>query len=562
MPHPLLRLAPLFKGRLGLLAASILGLIAATALNLVGPWLLATAVDVDLANGDRRGLAIKAALFAAVLAGNLVLTYVARIGIEICAQRAMKGLKRKLFDHLVEHDLAFHDRHTSGRLITRVQGDTDALRVLFAEVVLAFPADILLFVGMFAVMAWAAPEIAPLCAAVLPFYIVLFALFRMVAPRYYLDLRKVKSRLTGLLSELVRAMPMLRGFRREAWARERGEVLNEEVFTKEFGAHFQGVWYFNSVVLVRSLGMVGLLTFGAFQVDAGVLTIGVLVMGLGYLRQMFSPLMRLSHHLSTLERARAAALRVSAILDEPRLIEDADQPVDWPSVREGLRLEDVAFEYVEGTPVLRGLSLDIPAGRHVGIVGATGAGKSTVLNLLLRFRDPSSGHVRVDGVDLRDVRVEDLRQRIGLVLQDVHLFAGSVLDNLGGEPVRARRALEVLGIDTPLDKVLRDGGTNLSRGERQLLTFARAIVNDPEILVLDEATSAVDPETEALVQGALGRLMAGRTVVTVAHRLATVRDCDTIAVLRDGLVEELGTHDELIARGGLYAALHQLQVAA
>ena len=544
-----------------MLAASVTGLGAATALNLAGPWLLAQAVDVDLAAGDRRGLAIKAGLFAACLAGNLVLTYLARIGIEVCAQRAMKRLKHQLFDHLVEHDLAFHDRQTSGRLITRVQGDTDALRVLFAEVVLAFPSDLLLFVGMFTVILVAAPDIAPIVAGVLPLYIVLFALFRRISPRHFLALRAIKSQLTGLLTELVRAMPTLRGFRREQWARDRSEVLNEEVFRKEFVAHVQPVWYFNSVVLVRSLGMVTLLVYGAFQLESGLLTVGALVMGLGYLRQMFHPLMRLSHHLSTLERARAAAIRVSGILDEPRLIRDPETARAWPGVREGMRLDEVGFSYVEGTPVLRGLSLEIPAGQHVGIVGATGAGKSTVLNLLLRFRDPTSGAVRIDGVDLRELRVEDLRQRIGLVLQDVHLFAGSVLDNLGGEEGKARRALDTLGIDMALELELRDGGTNLSRGERQLLTFARAIVDDPEILVLDEATSAIDPETEALVQDALARLMAGRTVITVAHRLLTVRDCDRIAVLREGLVEEQGTHDELLARGGLYAALHQLQAA-
>ena len=561
MPHPLLRLAPLFRGRLGLLSAAVLGLIGATALNLTGPWLIAQAVDVDLAAGDREGLMWKAGIFALILLGNLGLTYLSRVAIEICAQRAMKRLKHELFDHLVEHDLALHDKQTSGRLITRVQGDTDALRVLFTEVILNLPADILLFVGMFAVMFHAAPEIAPICAAVLPFYLVLFALFRKIAPRHFLALRAVKSSLTGLLTELVRAMPTVRGFRREAWARERSEELNQEVFRKEWVAHVQPVWYFNSVVLVRSLGMVALLVIGAWKLDAGVLTVGALIMGLGYLRQMFHPLIRLSHHLSTLERARAAAIRLSELLDTPRSITNPVRPVAWPGVRQSLRLDDVAFHYVEGTPVLRGLSLEVPAGRHIGIVGATGAGKSTVLNLLLRFRDPTSGAVRIDGIDLRELAVEDLRTRIGLVLQDVHLFAGTVLDNLGGDAQKARRALATLGLDMPLEHLLRDGGSNLSRGERQLLTFARAIVDDPEVLVLDEATSAVDPETEALVQDALSKLMDGRTVITVAHRLQTVRDCDAIAVLRAGVVEEHGTHDELLARGGLYAALHQLQAA-
>ena len=318
--------------------------------------------------------------------------------------------------------------------------------------------------------------------------------------------------------------------------------------------------YFNLVMLVRALGMVLLLWIGAGQVAAGIITIGALVMGLGYLRQMFNPLFRLSFQLTTIERARAAAIRIAEILDTPRTIHDPATPVAWPGLKDAVRLEAVDFHYAEGNPVLRGVSLEVPAGTHVGIVGATGAGKTTVLNLLLRFRDPTAGRVTIDGVDLRAMAVEEARGRIGLVLQDVHLFAGSVLDNLGGDREAAGRALRTLGLDVSLDKPLVDGGANLSRGERQLITFARALVRDPELLVLDEATSAVDPATEARVQGALDRLQAGRTTVTVAHRLTTVRGCDRIYVLGQGEVKEQGTHDQLIAARGLYAALYSLQV--
>ena len=216
--------------------------------------------------------------------------------------------------------------------------------------------------------------------------------------------------------------------------------------------------------------------------------------------------------------ARAAAIRVAGILDSPRLLEDPDEPVPWPGLNHAFKLEQVGFSYVDGTPVLRDISLEFPRGSNTGIVGATGAGKSTVLNLLFRFRDPSSGAVTVDGVDLRDMTVRAVRRRIGLVQQDVHLFPGTVLDNLGGDRARAARAVDLVGLDTDLDHVLLDGGQNLSRGERQLLTFARALVDDPEVLVLDEATSAIDPETERMVQRALGKLVEGRTTITVAHR--------------------------------------------
>jgi len=549
----------MFRDRVGLLLLSMGGLLVGTCLNLMGPWLLAQAIDVDIANGDLVGLQWRAAMYLGVIAATLTTTYFSRIGIEIVAQEAMLNLKARLFDHLVAHDLAFHDENPSGKLITRVQGDTESLRMLFTEVILSIPADLTLFSGMFVVMWISAPEIALPVFAVLPPYIVAFLIFRKVAPPYYIAVRKVKAVLTGFLTEHIRAMPTLRRMNRGEWARDRAEELNVEVFWKEATGGLIGTAYFNGVFMIRAVGMVFLLWYGSTQVAAGVLTIGALVMGLGYLRQMFSPLMRLSHHLNSIERARSAAIRIADIFDRAATITDPAKPVEWPGVNRGLELKDVSFHYTEGTPVLGDVNIQIPAGERVGIVGATGAGKSTILNLLLRFRDPISGAVTVDGVDLRDIAVDDVRRKIGLVLQDVHLFPGTVLENLGGDAERAQRALDFLSIEMPLDRSLREGGAGLSRGERQLLTFARALVDDPEVLVLDEATSAVDPATEARVQKALERIQAGRTTVIVAHRLATVRDCHRIYVLAAGRVREVGTHDELLAKGGIYAALSQLQ---
>lgn len=563
MSHPLIRLAPLFKESRRLLAVGVLGLLAGALLGLAGPWLLATAIDVDLAAGDKGGLVEKGLLYLAVLIGTILVTYGSRIVLEIVAQRAMFRLKGQLFDHLVDHDLAFHDKQTSGRLITRVQGDTEALKVLFAEVLLAFPADICLIIGMFVVMSVSAPVVAPLVFSVIPPYIVLFLLFRKISPPRFLALRGVMARLTGFLAEHLRAMPVLQLFGQGGWSRARAESLNDDVYKAEVMAHLQPVWYINLVVLVRALGIVLLLFGGANRIAAGDLTVGGLLMGLAYLRQMFNPLMRLSFQLTTIERARAAAVRIADIFDSPRTIVDPEAPTPWPGVNDALRLEDVGFSYDGETQVLTDTNIEIPAGSNVGIVGATGAGKSTVLNLLLRFRDPTRGRVTVDGVDLRDLTVKEIRERIGLVLQDVHLFPGTILDNLGGDPKTARSSLDLLGLeDFELDHELREGGSNLSRGERQLLTFSRALVHDPEILVLDEATSAVDPATEARVQAALQRIQTGRTTVTVAHRLATVRNCDCIYVMAHGGVQEKGTHEELVAVDGLYAALSRLQSEA
>lgn len=557
--HPLLRLAPLFRPQLGLLGACMAGLCVATGLSLLGPWLVAQAIDRGISGGEGELLPRLALAYFAVVAGHMAITWVSRVGIEQVAQGAMFRLKQRLFDHLVGHDQAFHDRHPSGRLITRVQGDTQALQVLFAEVILATPADVALIVGILAMLLAVSPAIAALVFAVAPFWALALWIFRKKSPPLFLAEREVRAKLTGFLAEHVRAMPTLQRYDREAWARGRAEVLNGEVYRREIAESIARVLFFNSVILVRALGFALVLWAGAWLVMQGSLTVGVLVMGLGYLRQLFNPLMRVSHNLGTIERARAAAIRIAGIFDAEPTIGEPAAPVPWPGLAEAIRFEAVSFAYDPAAPVLTGLDLEVRAGSRVGIVGATGSGKSSLINLLLRFRDPQAGAVTIDGVDVRKIGLRDLRDHVGLVLQDVHLFPGTVLDNLGGDAEPAARALARLGIAIPLGAPVVADGSNLSRGERQLLTFARALVYDPEVLVLDEATSAVDPATEARVQAALETLQAGRTTLLVAHRLATVRDCDRIYVLSRGAVVEAGTHEELVARRGAYAALYQLQ---
>ena len=560
--NPLVKLAPLLRPHTKKIILCQVALLLGVGLNLLGPVLLAYAIDVNIPSGDGRGLIIIGALFTLVLVLNIIFTLWARVGAEKVAQSALLNLKTDLFDHLLVHDLSFHDRHNSGQLITRIQGDASSLRVLFTEVIFHLPADLVTLIGMFVIITTKAPHIALLVFWVIPVYVIAFLLFRRLSPPFFMRVRTVTSKLTGLLSEYVRAMPTLRSFGRSIWARDQVESINLSVFKRQAAAGLVPAVYFNALFFVRALGYAGVLYFGAKSVETGEESIGALVLGMGYLRLMFSPLMRFSFHQATLERAKASAIRIVSLLDDTPTILDSDTPSQFSKLTDSIEFDNVSFAYESDVPVLTGLSLSIKAGSNIGIVGATGSGKSTLLNLLLRFRDPISGQITFDGVPLTEVAIESLRRSTGLVHQDVLLFPGTVLDNLGGDREAAQRSLDLLGLEISLGANLSMGGENLSRGERQLITFARAIVGDPSLLILDEATSAIDPATEGRIQAALGTIVKGRTTVTVAHRLATVSACDTIFLMSKGAVVEKGSHAQLIQDDGEYASLWRLQEGA
>ncbi|MFN7144413.1 MAG: ABC transporter ATP-binding protein [Myxococcota bacterium] len=556
-------LLPAFRPHLGRLIVCEALLGTATALSLSSSWLVARALDVDVAAGDANGLARTAGLYAGAVLGAGALTWAARVGIERVAQDVMRSVKERLFAHLLDHDLALHDTLPAGRLISRVQGDTEALRTLLSEVVLQAGPDALLFLGLLGVLAYEAPEMAALVAATLPIYALLLVWFRRLSPPRFLHAREMAARLSGFLAEHLRALPLLRAYGRVDWMLARAERLAEEKFEADYRAGLTMVWFFNTLFAVRALAYAAILWVGALAVSRGTLTLGVLLMALDYLRKMFEPFIRLQFHIVTLEKARAGEKRIRELLARTPTIRAPADPAPWPGLRDAIRIDDVHLAYVPGTPVLRGLSLAIPAGHHVALVGATGSGKSTLVQLLFRFRDPDAGRVTVDGVDVRALAPTDLRAHVGLVLQAVHVLPGTVAENLGVDEATAARLLAEVGLDGRLrpDTRVGDGGEALSRGEAQLLCFARAVATDPDVLVLDEATAAMDPATEARIQALLAA-RPGRTRVTVAHRLRTIVDADLVYVLDRGVLVEQGTHAELCALGGRYAALWRAQLAS
>lgn len=556
-------LLPWFRPHAGRLVLYEALLVGATALSLSSSWLVGRALDVDVASGDRDGLLRTALLYAGAVVGAGGLTWAARVGIERIAQDVMRGVKERLFAHLLDHDLAFHDRHPPGRLMTRVQGDTEALRTLLSEVVLQAGPDLLLFLGLLGVLTVKAPLMAALVAATLPIYAVLLYGFRRISPQRFILSREVASRLTGFVAEHLRALPLLRAYGRVDWMLARAEHLSEEKFEADYRAGLAMVWFFNALFAVRTVAYAAILWVGAVAVSRGALTLGVLLMTLDYLRKMFEPFIRLQFHIVTLEKARVGEQRIRELLAQAPTIRAPEVPTAWPGLGSALRLEDVHLAYTAGVPILRGLSLSVPAGKHVALVGATGSGKSTIVQLLFRFRDPDAGRVTVDGVDVRELDPAVLRAHIGLVLQAVHVLPGTVAENLGVDEPTAARLLAEVGLDGRLapDSLVGEGAPALSRGEAQLLCFARAIAANPSVLVLDEATASMDPATESRIQALLAA-RPGCTRVTVAHRLRTVADADHIYVIDQGALAESGTHASLLAHGGRYALLWRAQLAA
>ena len=559
-------------------AVALLLLMLASFLGVVGPYLTKIALDEAIPQGDGEQLAFLAALLLAATALIFVFQYAQALVTTWLGQRVMYDLRTQIFRKMQQLDLAFYDRNPVGRLMTRITSDVETLNELFSSGVVTVFGDLFILFFIVAAMLQMDAELALVTFSVLPFVVYAAFVFRSRIRSAYRDIRVRLARLNAFLQERFTGVRIVQLFNRERADLERFKVLDDDYL----GAHLRSITYyalfFPVIQLFTAVALALIIWHGGGALIQGAVTIGVLAAFLDYARRFFRPIQDLSEKYNLLQGAMASSERIFRLLDREPAIRESEAPAALPADGAGeIRFENVWFAYGGGGDepdwVIRDLSFTVAPGEKLAIVGHTGAGKTTIINLLTRFYEPQRGRILLDGVPIASLRLQELRARIGLVLQDIFLFSQSVEYNvrLGSGEIDDRAvaaALHAVGATPFVERLparsaqpLGERGASLSVGERQLLSFARALAFDPAILVLDEATSSVDSEIETRIEEATNRLMRGRTSLVIAHRLSTVKGADRILVLHHGRIVEQGSHGELLAREGLYRRLHELQFA-
>ncbi len=580
-------------------AGAVALILVSSALQLVGPLATAVAIDlfvrppqaraaslssasrlvrdallargVDPAQVQTQGLAVVAVVFIAAVVLTFVTVYAEGYVMMLMGQYIMYDLRNQIFGHLQRLPIAFFDRNPIGRLVTRVTTDVDALNEMFTSGLVELLGDVLLLAGIVVVLFWLDWRLALTAFSIVPLLALLTGWFRGGVRQAFREVRVRVAAINAFLQEHVTGMAVVQLFGREARAYGEFVEINDRHRVANVRSIFYYAIYFPGVELITALGTGLLIWAGGGQVLAGAVSLGALIAFLQYAQRFYQPLSDLSEKYNILQGAMASSERIFRLLDAPVSI--ASPPAAFVPERMlgAIEFDQVRFSYLPGEAVIKGISFQVRPGETLAVVGHTGAGKSTLANLLLRFYDVDAGAVRVDGVDVREWSLPVLRRGIGMVLQDVFLFAGTVAENirLGDAGIGDDRlrwaAAEVHALPFierlpgGMQAVVRERGAGLSVGQKQLIAFARALAFDPRILILDEATSSIDTETEQLIQQALERLLLGRTSVVIAHRLSTIQRADRILVMHKGEVREVGTHQELLAQRGIYHRLYLLQ---
>jgi ATP-binding cassette subfamily B protein len=561
-------------------AVAFVAIIGGSLAQLAQPYLIKIAIDRYIAAGQLAGLGRLAAMYLGILVAAFASEYAQTWILQLTGQRIMFDLRMAIYGHLQRLDLKYYDRNPVGRLMTRVTSDVDVLNDLFTSGVVTVFGDLFTLAGIMGVLLWMDWRLALVTFSVLPLIVLVTQWFRRNVRDSYRVVRGWIARINAFLQENITGMSTVQLFRREALNYARFEEIDRRHRDANIDSIFYYSVFYPAIELVSSLASALIIWYGGGAVLRSTLSLGVLVAFLQYSVRFFRPISDMSEKFNVLQSAMASSERIFKLLDEPVVIDSPATPVRRPAAANGhIAFEGVWFSYqADGATdpgqldyVLKDVSFEVRPGERVGIVGATGSGKTTLINLMMRFYDVNRGRITVDGIDIRDLELDDLRGLFSLVLQDVHLFSGTIAENIrlghaGIDEERLRRAARAVHADAFIERLpngyasaVAERGATLSVGQKQLLSFARALAFDPRVLILDEATSSVDTETELLIRDALHALMTGRTTIAIAHRLSTIQDMDKILVLHKGRLREAGTHQELLAKRGIYFKLFELQ---
>ena len=550
--------------------AILLNLVVA-ALGPLRPYLTKIAVDKYIANSDYHGLMLIGFLLFGSLLLQAIIQYLLTYYTEYLGQKTLFDLRTQIFNHIQKLALKFFDRTPIGRLVTRATNDVEALGELFSSGIVMVFSDVFIILWILAFMFFMDVNLSLVTLSVLPVLIYGTFLFRKKARESYRDVRLHLARLNSYMQEHVTGMNVVQIFNKENEEYKRFSAINNDYRVANIKSVFYYAVFYPSVELLSSIAIGLIIWYGGGEVLHSTLTIGVLFAFIQYTEMFFRPIRDLSEKYNILQTAMASSERIFKLLDNHTLIRNPENPVKLENVKGSIDFKNVWFAYNGDDYVLKDISFSINPGETVAIVGHTGAGKTSTINILTRFYDINKGEILLDGINIEKLDKRELRKHISMVLQDVFLFSGNIksninLDNDGISDERVINAAKVVGADKFIDELpdkyieeVKERGATLSVGQKQLISFARALAYDPKILILDEATSSIDTETEYLIKQAIEKLLVGRTAIVIAHRLSTIQNADKIIVLHKGEIRETGNHQQLLAKKGIYYKLYQLQ---
>lgn len=555
-----------------LLGFTVFLLLITAGLEILGPYLLKIAIDQYITPGLMDGFLYIVLLFGAVILAEFIFRYFQQYLTELLGQKIMYDMRMDIFTHIHKMPMSFFDQNPVGRIMTRVTTDVQTLNEMLSSGIVTLFGDIFMIVGIMIIMVTLNLKLSLITFSVLVLLAIATFVFRAKVRVTFRIIRSKISAINSYLQEAVSGINTIKIFGREDRSNQEFESLNTGYLNAYLKTVFYYAVFFPIVTLISSLAIALIIWYGGGQVIRGILTFGTLVAFIQYIEKFFHPISDLSEKFGILQEAIAASERIFKVLDTPPSITSPAHPVQVDQVKGDIKFDHVWFSYNNQEYVLKDISFSLDSGQSIAFVGATGSGKTSIINILNRFYEIQKGHIYLDGIDIKDYGLNHLRQSIGIVMQDVFLFSGTILDNirLGDTSISRERVIQaakyvnahkfIQKLPLKYDQEIKERGKILSVGQRQLIAFARAIVFNPQVLlVLDEATSSIDSEIEALIQDALSRIMAGRTTIIIAHRLSTIKNVDQILVLSHGKIVEKGTHHSLLKAKGIYYQLYRYQ---